>query len=74
MPESAGAAVFTGAAGATTTALCSETAWAEPAELVAVTWTRSVWPTSPATSVYVALVAPPTLTQSPPADEQRRHW
>ena len=42
VPETTGRAVFTGAAPAATTAVWPDTAWAEPAELLAVTWMRIV--------------------------------
>ena len=74
VPESVGAAVLTGGLPATTTPVALETAWPEPAELVAVTWTRSVCPTSLEPSVSVWAVAPCTSEQSPPELEQRRHW
>jgi hypothetical protein len=75
LPDTTGSDVLTGAAGAdTTTAVATESAVADDAEFVAVTRTRTVEPTSPATSVYVAPVAPAMSTQPAPPVSQRRHW
>ncbi len=54
-----------------TTAVGSEFAVAEPAVFVAVTATRSVWPTSADASVYAAVVAPAIAVQAPPPLSQR---
>ena len=51
VPETTGSEVFTGGVPAATTADGADTAWADPAELLAVTWTRIVCPTSPEPSV-----------------------
>ena len=47
VPETVGRAVLTGALGVAT-AVCADTAVADPLALVAVTAARSVWPTSAA--------------------------
>jgi hypothetical protein len=73
VPDTAGATVLAGGAGATGS-VSGEVAFAVPAPLVATTFTRSVEPTSAGDSAYVAAVAPVTSTQPEPADEQRRHW
>ena len=51
-PETEGGAVLEGAVpeGCVTTVLCAESAKAEPAELEALSRTRTVEPTSPATT------------------------
>src|ERR671932_2048111 len=75
LPEMVGGDVFAGAvAAAVTTAVCAELALLEPTELVAVTVTRSVEPTSAFATRYVCWVAPAMLVQLPPALSQRRHW
>src|SRR5438874_6488612 len=56
-PESAGRTEFDGPFFEPTTSVAADVADALPSELIAVTTTRTVWPTSPATSVYVLLVA-----------------
>ena len=48
---------------ATTVCVCAELALADPAELLAVTTTRSVAPRSAPTTVYELLLAPPRSTQ-----------
>ena len=77
-----GRVVFTGSVGGggggggvapVTTAVAADVADAEPAELVAVTVTRSVSPTSPEPSAYEAAVAPETDPQLPPDVSQRAH-
>ena len=75
----AGSAVFAGGdAGAegagATTADALLVAEAEPPLFDAVTFTRSVRPTSSTPSVYVAAVAPPIEAQLAPPLSQRRHW
>src|SRR5919202_7117872 len=75
VPEIVGAAVLAGAAGAAvTTAVWAEPALLEPTELVAVTVTRSVEPTSMLATGYVCCVAEAMLLQLAPALSQRRHW
>ncbi len=56
-----------------TTVVGVEVATPEPAELVAVTTTRIVLPTSGAPSVYAELEAPETGLQLAPAESQRCH-
>jgi hypothetical protein len=53
-----------------------ETVLALPAEFVAVSRTRSLWPTSVAARRYAFTVAPGTLAQlaSAPVPSQRYHW
>ena len=64
--------MFTGAT-ALTTAVGADVAEADPAELLAVTSTRIVEPTSALTTPYVLLVAPAMSTQLPPPLSHRRH-
>jgi hypothetical protein len=52
----------------------SETAEPEPAELLPVTLTRIVCPTSASTSLYVCCVPREIDEQSSPSLAQRRHW
>jgi hypothetical protein len=59
---------------AATTAVAADVAVAEPAELLAVTDTRIVEPTSPEPRRSVLPVAPPTAVQEPPLELQRCHW
>jgi hypothetical protein len=61
-------------AGAPTTPVAADEAVAEPAELLAVTETRIVDPTSAAPRRYVALVAPDTEEQPLPPESHRCHW
>jgi hypothetical protein len=63
-----------GALALLTTAVGADVAEAVPAELRAVTRTRSVVPSSADVSVYVFAVAPLMLEQLPPVRSQRRHW
>jgi hypothetical protein len=56
-----------------TTVVGVEVATPEPAELVAVSTTRIVLPTSAAPSVYVELEAPETALQLAPAESQLCH-
>jgi hypothetical protein len=54
--------------------MISQAAVDDPAELVAVTATRSVEPTSALAATYVCAVAPGRSLQLPPLAPQRRHW
>ena len=72
-PVITGRLVFAGVTAAMTTAVCAEVAVAEPALFVAVTVTRARRPTSAATSVYVAAVAPEMFAQLVEL-VQRAHW
>ena len=66
--------MFAGGTGAAcTTADGPELAVAEPAELLAVTATTTVAPTSAGPSVYVEPVAAKMSTQPAPDESQRRH-
>jgi len=68
VPVIAGSVAFAGATTtAGTTAVAAEVPVAVPALLVAVSTTRSVCPTSPATTAYVVPVWPATATQLAPA-------
>ena len=71
VPVTAGATVFAG--GPLTIALAADSAEDEPAEFVAVTFTRIVEPTSAWTRVYVVPVAPPMLLQFAPPWSHRSH-
>src|SRR2546421_3482644 len=63
------------AGGAAATAVVGELlAVAFPAELVPVTWTRTVPATSAEVSAYVEAVAPEMSEQFAPAASQRCHW
>src|SRR3954451_8477517 len=64
----------TDGATASTPAVGSDVARAEPATFVAVTTTRTVWPTSAAVATYVRAVAPGMSAQPWPAPSHRRHW
>jgi hypothetical protein len=59
---------------AVTTAVAADVAIAEPAELLAVTNTRIVEPTSAEPRRSVLEVAPETAVQEPPLELQRCHW
>jgi hypothetical protein len=59
---------------ARTTAVAADAAVAEPARFVAVTTTRSVWPTSVARKPYVLPLAPTASVQAAPVWSQRCHW
>jgi hypothetical protein len=72
-PEIVGAAVFVGAAALEMTADGAEVERAEPLLSVAVTVTRTVCPTSAATGLYVAAVAPETAAHEPPLASHRLH-
>ena len=72
-PETIGSAVFAGASAATTP-VTADVAEDDPVELLAVTTTRSVVPTSPWPSAYVAPVAPATFAHAPPDALQLCHW
>ena len=58
---------------APTTGLAAEVAAVAPPALLAVTTTRSVWPTSLAASLWVDAVAPPMLEQCWPEGLQSCH-
>ena len=73
-PESAGRTEFAGPLFEPITSLAADVADALPSELTAVTTTRTVWPTSPATSVYVLLVAAVMSPQPVPSLAHRCHW
>jgi hypothetical protein len=73
-PAIVGALVFFGAWPlAWTTSVGREVAVPDPELFVAVTMTRSRWPTSAAARVYRLLVAPPIGAQLPPAVSHRCH-
>jgi hypothetical protein len=74
VPEIVGRAEFSGACAAATTDVRPEIAAAAPAEFVAVTDTRSVWPTSAEATTYVWLVAFRIGEQFAAALSQRVHW
>jgi hypothetical protein len=76
VPDTVGAAVFTGGCGADpgTAAVAAEEADADPTEFVAVTATTSVEPASADATRYVVAVAPPMFTHEAPDPSQRRHW
>ncbi len=74
VPLTAGAAVFDGAVTPEPTVdVCGEVAGVDPAELVAVTTDRIVWPVSPDLSVYLLLVAPLMVEQLAPEVLQSSH-
>src|SRR5581483_5023180 len=74
-PDNAGAPELAGAVPTdATTPVGDESACPVPAELLAVTFTLSVWPTSADCTVYVLPVAPPMLPQDAPFEAQRSHW
>src|SRR6266536_1236748 len=60
--------------GLTTTSVAIDGAEDEPAELVAVTRTRSLCPASAFRSAYVSCVASLMFPHPSPALVQRRHW
>jgi hypothetical protein len=74
VPLSTGLTEFVGPDFASTTSLGSDGAPVLPSALPAVTTTRTAWPTSPVTSVYVFSVAPVMSPQPAPALLQRCHW
>src|SRR5438309_1763584 len=75
VPPIDGAAVFLGAEPvAWTTSVGREVAVPEPSLLVAVTTTRSRFPTSVVWIVYWRLLAPLIGLQPPPCESQRSHW
>jgi hypothetical protein len=77
LPVIAGSAVFAGgvAAGAgATTEVAFDVAADDPTLFDAVTVTRSLEPTSPATGAYEAFTAPARDEQLLPALSQRSHW
>ena len=80
-PETVGGSTFAGgfavgggAGAGATTAVALLVAEAEPPPFAAVTFKRSVRPTSSTPSVYVAVVAPAIEAQLAPPLSQRRHW
>jgi hypothetical protein len=70
--DTTGNTVFTGAAG-NTTPLAAEVADPDPPALLAVTFTRSVCPTSEATGVYEDDVAPEMFEHASPLPLQSSH-
>src|SRR5579862_8831835 len=72
-PETAGLTVFVGPFLDATTSLAAELADALPSALIAATTTRTVWPTSPLTSMYVLLVALVMSPQPLPSLAHRCH-
>ena len=64
--------MFVGAAGSTI-AVCAELVLVVPPALVALTMTRSVVPTSPASREYVSSSAPESAAQFEPDPSQRCH-
>ncbi len=74
-PERLGSRVATGACPlADTVPVGLDVADPLPFAFVAVTTTRSVWPTSAEPTVYRKLFAPAIDPQLPPAVSQRSHW
>jgi hypothetical protein len=73
-PLIVGFTVFSGPFLEATIALGSEVADAFPSALVAVTTTRNVCETSPATGVYAFSAAPVMSPQAVPSLAQRCHW
>src|SRR4051812_22464230 len=59
---------------AVTTAVCDDVAEAEPSGFDAVTTTRSVFPTSPVTTLYVCCVAPEIDVHALPRLSHCCHW
>src|ERR671924_103877 len=74
VPEIVGRLVLVGAPVLATTAVALESAKFDPPAFVAVTRTFSVLPASPATTVYVELVAPEMSMQFKPAVSHCFHW
>jgi hypothetical protein len=73
-PLTAGRTVFDGPFFELTGSVESETAAVRPSALTAVTTTRSAWPTSDVTGVYVFEPAPLMSPQERPSDAHRCHW
>jgi hypothetical protein len=78
-PLTDGSAVLVGAGGGgggseAMAAVAAELAGVDPPALLAVTTARSVWPTSPATSVWLKDVAPLTFEHDAPEELQSCHW
>src|SRR5690348_16048373 len=73
-PVTGGAAEADGGGGGATEAVADDVAEPDPAELVAVTTTRIVWPMSATASVYVLWVAPLMFEQLAPEPSQSCHW
>jgi hypothetical protein len=71
VPVIAGSTPLTGGAGGPITAVAAEVAVPVPAALSAVTFSRTVEPTSAGPSTYVAPLA--TAAQLEPSPSQRRH-
>ena len=74
VPLTAGRTEFVGPDFEWTTSVASDVALLLPSVFDAVTSTRSVLPTSPATGEYVCFVAPVMSPHVLPSDAQRRHW
>jgi hypothetical protein len=76
VPLITGATVFTGAGGggSGTVLVATEEARADPAALVAVTVTSTVWPTSLEATMWRLEVAPLIAAQDPPELLQSCHW
>jgi hypothetical protein len=72
-PLTAGRTVLAGPFVPAITSLAAEVAGVLPSTFTAVTTTRKVWPTSPATGEYVLLVAPLMSPHALPSDVQRCH-
>jgi hypothetical protein len=73
-PLSTGLTVFDGPSAEPMTSVGADVADDLPSAFVAVTTTRSVWPTSPDAAVYVLLVPAVMSPQPVPSDAQRCHW
>src|SRR5437588_2788735 len=74
VPAIVGGAVFFGACPvACTTSVGRDVASPEPELFVAVTWTRSRWPTSVVVTVYCRELAPLICWQLPASLSQRSH-
>ena len=74
VPVIVGAEVFPGAGGTTTAVAADSAGLLVPLKLLAVSCTRSLWPTSAATSTYFCAVAEEIETQLEPEELQRIHW
>jgi hypothetical protein len=75
VPERIGAALFAGAVPLLAmTGLGPESTVDEPPVFVAVTRTRSVWPTSAEVTVLLFAVAPGILAHPPSPARHRSHW
>ena len=73
-PLTTGFTVFDGPVAEPMTSVGADVADALPSAFVAVTTTRSVWPTSPDVGVYVLLVPAVMSPQPLPSDPHRCHW